>query len=176
LVFPSQYEGFGLPIARALQLSKQVVLFPLEVNKEVVSHFARYPEQAIFCSTFKDLAWGLAQALAANKPPLASWSPIVRTWADAAAETALFWDEVLHREVAGEHLEERRDICRILAALESAERARGTYRPVRRGISSVIESLTPLLRRLRKAFPNVYESVASPYRRYVLGSNERRNP
>lgn len=176
LVFPSQYEGFGLPVARVLQLNKQVVLFPTEVNKEVVNHFARYPDQAIFCSTFKDLAGGLAQALAANTPPLASRSAIVRTWADAAAETALFWDAVLHREVSGEHLEERRDICRLFATMEGAERARDTSRPDRSGISSVVEYLTPLLRRLHKAFPNVYESVASPYRRYVLGSNERRNP
>lgn len=176
LVFPSQYEGFGLPVARVLQLSKPVVLFPTEINKEVVNHFAIYPDQAIFCSTFKDLAGGLAQASAANTPLLASRSTIVRTWADAAAEIALFWDVVLHREVAGEHLEERREICRFLVTMEEAERAWGTSRPGRNGISSVVESLTPLLRRLRKAFPNAYESVASPYRRYVLGSNERRNP
>lgn len=176
LVFPSQYEGFGLPVARVLQLGKPVVLSPTEVNKEVVNRFAIYRDQAIFCSTFKDLATGLAQALATNTPPLASRSTIVRTWADAAAETALFWDAVLHREVDGEHLEERREICRLLGMMEDAERARDTSQSDRSGTPSVVESLTPLLRRLRKAFPNAYESVANPYRRYVLGSNQRSNP
>jgi glycosyltransferase involved in cell wall biosynthesis len=176
LVFPSQYEGFGLPVARVLQLSKPVILFPTEVNKEVVNHFAIYPDQAIFCSTFKDLAGGLAQALATNTPPLASRSTIVRTWADAAVETALFGDAVLHREVDGEHLEERREICRLLGMMEDAERAGETSQSDRSGIPSFVESLTPLLRRLRKAFPNAYESVANPYRRYVLGSTERRKP
>lgn len=176
LVFPSQYEGFGLPIARVLQLGKPVVLFPTEVNKEVVNRFAIYRDQAIFCQAFKDLAAGLAQALAMDAPPPVSPSTMVRTWADTAAETALFWDAVLHREFDGEHMEERREICRLLGMMEDAEHARNTRQSDRNGIPSVVESLSPLLRRLRNAFPNAYESVANPYRRYVLGSTERRNP
>jgi glycosyltransferase involved in cell wall biosynthesis len=173
LVFPSQYEGFGLPVARALSLDKPVVLFTNATNKEIISSFARRSDQAVFCTTFNELAEGVAKVLISNDQHIRQVS-VMRTWTDAAVDHANFIDEVLHRPLSGEHLEKRREVCQLFGAVWASEEALTAKRQPSGMIERAFERIMPLMQPLRAACPKAYDALASLYRRFFLNRVVRR--
>jgi glycosyltransferase involved in cell wall biosynthesis len=67
VVFPSAYEGFGLPIAEALQAGKPLVLFDTPTAREVVALFGG-PDSVVFFSDFTLLGEAVELALGSPKP------------------------------------------------------------------------------------------------------------
>ncbi len=173
LVFPSQYEGFGLPVCKALSLDKPVVLFPTATNKEIVRSFSLRSDQVVFCETFKQLADSVADAVATAEQYLPHVSTL-RTWTDAAADLVNFMDEVLHRPLSAEHLEKRREICQLFGTVCVTRTALDLKQNSSGMIERVIECILPLMQPLRTAYPRIYDALASPYRRFFLNRIIRR--
>ena len=86
LVFPSLWEGFGLPVGEALAVGCRVVCSDLEVLREVAGHTATYVDPTSPAA----IAAGIERSLAGPPPtPERSF-----TWERAAALTAAVWREV----------------------------------------------------------------------------------
>ncbi len=164
LIFPSQYEGFGLPVAQALSIGKPVVLFPITINHEVVTHFSVRTGQAIFCSSFARLPECLDTALSLTTIPSAK-SPF--SWQEAAMALQQFLTEVSLKPVSPFYLEERRLMCQLL---DEANPAKNRPAPARRvgRVEGMAERLMPLFRQWRTRCPRLYEWIARPYRHYIL--------
>ena len=87
LVYPSLWEGFGLPVGEALAAGCRVVCSDLPVLREVVGEHATYVNP----NTPESIAEGIMRALAAS-PPAAS-RPL--TWERTARLTAEIWRNVV---------------------------------------------------------------------------------
>ena len=89
LVYPSLWEGFGLPVGEALASGCRIVCSDLPVLREVVGEHATYVNPHVPAS----IADGIERALA-ESPPEASRS---LTWERAARLTAEIWRDVAER-------------------------------------------------------------------------------
>ncbi|WP_104131978.1 glycosyltransferase [Cryobacterium sp. M91] len=90
VVFPSAYEGFGLPVPEAAQLNKRIVVFDTAVAREVTTALA-LEENVSFFSLFSELTARVQTAYDAE-PLVTSSAPALRTLADYNRD---FWGQVL---------------------------------------------------------------------------------
>lgn len=102
VVYPSQYEGFGLPLLHAARYRKQVIACDTEVNHELRGAFGMEKGLHLFRS-FEDIPSLIARAV--QEPPLAIQN--MRTWTDAARETFAFLHETLEMPADVAKLERR---------------------------------------------------------------------
>jgi glycosyltransferase involved in cell wall biosynthesis len=117
LVYPSHYEGFGLPVADALALGKPVVVLESTVNREL-ENLTRDPNLHLV-RTVQDLQRVIAQyydRAGSSAPDLP-----VRRWSDAAAEYAQHFREILSHDINVDLLRKRWDTLRDLDAAEPLE-------------------------------------------------------
>lgn len=54
-VFPSQYEGFGLPITIAFKHGKKVIVSNNDLNHEIQDHFSDFEKDVYFFSSFDEI-------------------------------------------------------------------------------------------------------------------------
>lgn len=91
VIFPSQYEGFGLPLLHAAAHGKYVITCDTDVNREIARTMDIATNLLLF-RTFGEIPARIATALASPPPPA---PPHTRTWDDVAAETDAFLAEIL---------------------------------------------------------------------------------
>jgi len=100
-VFPSTYEGFGLPILKALKYNKKIVLLDNEVNREISKI---YPANSfIFYKQNKDIGDAIRNSASVK----AQKADVSRTWEDVAIETEAFIGEILSKGTDTERLHKR---------------------------------------------------------------------
>jgi len=105
IIFPSQYEGFGLPLLHAAQYGKHVIACDTESNREIAKEL--HLENAIkYFSVFPEIAT-LCDAILSEKEPLITSDSMQRTWKDTAQDTAQYIEEVLRKPVDTKKLQER---------------------------------------------------------------------
>ncbi|GEP28418.1 glycosyltransferase [Cryobacterium levicorallinum] len=90
VVFPSAYEGFGLPIPEAAQFQRRIVVFDTAVAREVTAAL-ELSEQVSFFSLFSELPDRVRVAYDSDAHTSAA-APSVRTLADYNRD---FWGQVL---------------------------------------------------------------------------------
>lgn len=103
-VFPSLYEGFGLPITMALKCGKNVVVNNNDLNNELKGHFSEFADSFYQFDTFDEIP-GLVEQAAANAP--AANAEFCYSWKDAAVELESFFEEVLAKPIDLEALKRR---------------------------------------------------------------------
>lgn len=85
ILYPSFYEGFGLPVIASLQLGKRVLVYDTPVNRELKKEFDKN-DLIYFFETFSDLGI-IIQNIIANSTYDKSKLQIDRTWKDVSKET-----------------------------------------------------------------------------------------
>ncbi len=138
VVFPSQYEGFGLPLLHAAAAGTHTVAFDSAVTREIVDAFG-LKALVTLCPDFRSM--GAAAGLhRSGKHPVPTEK---RSWSDVAAETAGVIKSVLEQPVDDTELRSRFE---VFAAMDTVKRktVRDCYSP--RGL------LHLLSRRIRKIF------------------------
>jgi len=113
VVFPSLYEGFGLPIAISLKNNKRVILKNNEINHELMDHFHQFKEYFLFFDKFEQIGeiidkTDFGAELAKNKYD--------DSWDRVAAELETFFDEILKAEVDTVKLNNRWSLFKLIEA------------------------------------------------------------
>ncbi len=116
VVYPSHYEGFGLPVVDSLALRKSVVVLDTAINRELASTLADSNLHRI--NSIRDLRSTVAQ-LFDTTPAVPSKEP--RRWSDVAGDYALTFRELLNREVDLAKMRARWELLRTLEAVDRGE-------------------------------------------------------
>ena len=103
VVFPSLYEGFGLPIAEAAAHSRPIVLSETAVSREVADLFSGHTP-AFFARSFSDLPATVDTALGASAP---SATEPLRTIDDYSCEAWQLVAEVAEEPIDPQRLRRR---------------------------------------------------------------------
>ncbi|WP_104135615.1 glycosyltransferase [Cryobacterium sp. Y62] len=115
VVFPSAYEGFGLPIPEAAQLQKRIVVFDTAVAREVTSALG-LEEHVSFFSLFSELPDRVREACNADLL-VEPGPPAARTLADYNKD---FWGQVLvtlNAPIDPDHLSRRYAAIRTMTVV-----------------------------------------------------------
>ena len=112
VVYPSHYEGFGLPIVDALALGKRVIAMNTELNREL-DEALNDPNLSLIESLQLLAAATKASLEAPAKAEKARPAP-VRTWQDVAADYARAFHQLLAKEPDAGKLRARHEVIRIL--------------------------------------------------------------
>lgn len=112
IVYPSHYEGYGLPVVDSLAMGKAVVVLDTAVNRELAdltgdSNLHRIKSAGALRSTVQGL-W--ESAVGGQRRPL-------RSWADAAAEYLVELEALLRRPVDVNRLRKRWEVVRLATSL-----------------------------------------------------------
>jgi GT2 family glycosyltransferase len=112
IIFPSQYEGFGLPLLHAGKYGKPIVVCDTASNKEI-SHAFNLSKYVRYFSHFSEINTLCNTILSAQKdiPPA---DTLLRTWKNVATDTALFIGEILHKQIDVPHLTKRYSLLKEL--------------------------------------------------------------
>lgn len=140
VVFPSQYEGFGLPLLHAAAAGTHCIAFDSDTAREVVGSFG-LASQTTLCADFRTMAVEVGLHRGGKHPVPAQR----RSWSEVAMETAAFIKQALHTPVDEQLLVERFE---TFAALDAMKRKvvrdcfspRGLLHLVGRKISKLFSS------------------------------------
>lgn len=145
IIFPSIYEGFGLPVLNGIEYDKKIILCDTELNHELKDYYKFYSDN-IYIYNKMDEIENLLDNIEAN-PKVAYKDGVkkVRTWQDVAVETEALINKRLKSEVNYNVINKRwRDLC----YLES----------VHKTIKSIPHKERMKIM-LRKRWPNLYEGI-----------------
>lgn len=95
LIFPSIYEGFGLPVLQALNAGKNVYLMESELNHELESLADGFRGHIFYMNSLYDLAGQLKETENCKGPEMNLYT---RSWKDVANECIEFLEQVLEQE------------------------------------------------------------------------------
>jgi GT2 family glycosyltransferase/glycosyltransferase involved in cell wall biosynthesis len=109
VVYPSHYEGFGLPIIDALALGKPVVALDSAVNRELASTLA---DPNLYCVSSMQELRSVVAKLFDKEPAMPATEP--RRWRDVAQDYAPAFREMLSRDVDPARIRARWELLRTL--------------------------------------------------------------
>lgn len=110
LVYPSHYEGYGLPIVDALALGKKVIALDTEVNQELKSCFN--DADFVLIRTLRELTSAIPTIF--NTTNEIQPQRMVRRWRHAAEEYVTTFRELLKQSPNVEKLRGRHELFRML--------------------------------------------------------------
>jgi len=116
VLYPSQYEGFGLPVINAMTHGKKIVVFNNQLNRELERTIPDAGRHLVFFDRFPDLA-GIIERELADRSPLSADTPL-RSWADAAQETEAFIGQILAEQPDRKRLENRWRTMNLIAWMQ----------------------------------------------------------
>lgn len=96
MIFPSLYEGFGLPIVHALKQNKCVIVNDNGLNHELIGLLSPYKDRLLFYKRFSELPNLIEQALAKGEENAVSYT---YTWRDVVKQMEAYIREILHAPV-----------------------------------------------------------------------------
>lgn len=103
VIFPSVYEGFGLPIVNALKCGRPVIAKNNDLNVELKEHLGQFADNVTLFDTFDELP-----AIIASLPPDArNEEAYPDSWERFTADLCQFFDELLERSLDLDELRAR---------------------------------------------------------------------
>lgn len=144
LIYPSQYEGFGLPVVNALKYGKKVIVSNTEINKELLSLYPEQRDNFIFFHTYSEIKTILETE---NFAVDGSQKINIRTYDEITEETEKFVDTILNEPLNYDRLLRRDE---ILSTVEYSTQS------LRNLIKEYIKKKYP---KLFKALRKVYKLV-----------------
>ncbi len=110
ILFPSVYEGFGLPILNGIDYDKKIIVNNNELNRELKAYLHNYGTNNITMFDEVDEIEGLLDAVYASPEVVYECGhKTIRTWTDSAKEVGAFVEEILEQPVDIERLRDRWD-------------------------------------------------------------------
>lgn len=94
LIFPSVYEGFGLPIINAIQYRKKIVINNNELNREQIEALPYYRKNIYCFDKVQDID-EILRDIKSKPDPLIDGEIVLRTWEDEASEVEVALSEVM---------------------------------------------------------------------------------
>ena len=147
VLFPSQYEGFGLPILHAASHGKCVIAQAGPASEEITQTFGLQKYVLPF-ARFGEIGALLGQAAARTYlPPFLS----PRSWADAARDTADFLLGLLNGPVDIPALSARFRELKIVEYEESKTQARNPYFRLTRNVGKKLDACPRVKRSIKRA-------------------------
>lgn len=116
ILFPSQYEGFGLPILKALKYGKGIILFDNDLNKEIKKAFLIDGNQMYFFQYFSQLPELTENVF--NAKLVIEKRQNLRSWKDVAIDTEKFIATILETEINKYKLYDRWETLNALMPYE----------------------------------------------------------
>ena len=131
IIFPSVYEGFGLPFLDGIKYDKKLVVTDNELNRELKGFFENYSENVYLYKEPEELAQIVEEIKKSPEVRYAGGVKKIRTWSDSAAELEVFIDKLLKQPIDKQLLINRWNECRYL---ENVHRMYvGHYNPAKPG-------------------------------------------
>ena len=113
IVYPSYYEGYGLPIADALALGKPVIAVNSQVNRELANSLQ--DDKLLLIAELSELGRALAECRnAASQHSTPAKSP--RRWSQVAADYVASFRKIMAQNPDVKKLRARHDLVRTLSA------------------------------------------------------------
>jgi hypothetical protein len=111
LIYPSLYEGFGIPVVIAFKNKKRVILYNCELNRELQKYFNNFKEYFIFFDKLSEIG-DIVNNINFNVAlPQIEY---MRTWKDAAKEMEPFFESIIDSETDVDKLNERWNLFSLL--------------------------------------------------------------
>lgn len=148
VVFPSQYEGFGLPITIAFRHGKRVIVCDNELNREIEEHFPQMRENMLFFSSFEEIP--LLSARARKKGTFSG--SLTDSWQGAIVEVEAFLKRILDRPIDWFAIDQRQWEYRLIQEeMQIAEERIGFKRLIWRRLIKGHRMRERLYRRLTRS-------------------------
>ncbi|WP_291276084.1 glycosyltransferase, partial [Flavobacterium sp.] len=137
IIFPSQYEGFGLPIIESLSYGKRLLLFNNAINREVLSTVnTELASNARLFEYFSEIPDLLSNGHTEVKT-IGSFT--YRSWTDVAIETEAFVQSILSKPVDTTIIEEKSVLLNTLADINASFISKLIFSPTGKKIKKIIK-------------------------------------
>ena len=107
ILFPSLYEGFGLPILKGIEFDKKIILRDNELNRELKGYFESYSENMFLFEEFREAEKLLDEVAENPKVHYKNDTKVMRTWQEVALDSEAFIKKILEQGTDCDLLHER---------------------------------------------------------------------
>lgn len=162
IIFPSVYEGFGLPILNAINYNKRIVINNNPLNREQVRSLQFYSKNIYLFDDGEEIEAYLDDIKQNPKPVIEQTTYIERKWSDVAVGVEKALEEILEQPVDMDVLNQRWEEMRYL------ERVHRCYVPS--GCVNEQKNIrSRALQILKNNFPVIYTSLKVAKRKILKG-------
>lgn len=151
ILFPSLYEGFGLPVLKGIEFDKKIVVNNNELNRELKAYFESYSENMLLYEDSRDIEKLLDEVAQNPNVHYKDNKKVVRTWRDAAVDSEAFIKKILGQDVNVGLLRAR---WNEMGCLDSALMVAAERKPFKERLKMFVRKKAPklcwALRRVRR--------------------------
>ena len=113
VIFPSLYEGFGLPVVISFKNNKRVIVNNNDLNRELLEHFKEFKDHLLFFDRFEQIIEIIDKISIESEPEKVEYTD---TWDRVAIDLESYFDEILKTEVDATKLNERWHLFKLVEA------------------------------------------------------------
>jgi hypothetical protein len=114
IIFPSVYEGLGLPIFNAVDYEKKIIVNDNELNRELKEYFSFYHDGIKMYREFSDMEALFDEVAAKPEVTYDNGPRVIRTWEEVAEDIEHFLVKIMEAPVDVKLLEERWNAMRYI--------------------------------------------------------------